>query len=218
MGGMHGFGIIEREELSYHHKWELRVHGISHVLAVPGGGRFSLESLEPAQYLELGYYERWLQGRINTLLAASAITQEELDAAVEKYLKNPTQALPADDPKRYEEALHVNAERRMKAGAEVEEEESFLQAEFSVGDWVIAKTIHPKGHTRLPRYVRGRRGKVITVYRPQKFQDDEPMSDQVGPQTMYAVRFDGKELWGKSAEVNSWVVLDMWEAYLEDKV
>tara|TARA_Y100000590_G_scaffold262348_1_gene294415 strand:+ start:243 stop:410 length:168 start_codon:yes stop_codon:yes gene_type:complete len=32
---------------------------------------------------------------------------------------------------------------------------------------------------------------------------------------MYAVKFDGKEVWGASAEPNSSVVLDAWEAYLE---
>ena len=35
---------------------------------------------------------------------------------------------------------------------------------------------------------------------------------------MYAVRFDGVELWGDQAETNSSVVLDMWESYLEEEV
>ncbi|MBT4609208.1 MAG: nitrile hydratase subunit beta, partial [Gemmatimonadetes bacterium] len=69
-----------------------------------------------------------------------------------------------------------------------------------------------------PRYVRGRRGTVILRYRPQGFQDDEPIDGFDGPQPMYAVRFDGVELWGDQAETNSSVVLDMWESYLEEEV
>jgi nitrile hydratase len=35
------------------------------------------------------------------------------------------------------------------------------------------------------------------------------------PEPVYAVRFDGVELWGDSAEPNSAVYIDMWESYLE---
>ena len=32
---------------------------------------------------------------------------------------------------------------------------------FRVGDRVRARTVHKAGHTRLPRYVRGRLGKIV---------------------------------------------------------
>ena len=214
MGGMHGFGPIERDELSYHEDWEVRVHGISSALAAPGGGRFSLESLEPAIYLGSSYYERWLQARINTLLAAEIMTHQEFDDAVAHYRANPEAAPPADDPARYEEAREAMAAKRRQAPDAVRPELS-QNPGFAVGDRVVAKTAHPEGHTRLPRYVRGRSGEVIAGYRRQGFQDDEPMGDQAGLQFVYAVRFDGQELWGDQAERNSSVVLDMWEAYIE---
>jgi nitrile hydratase len=221
MGGMHGFGPIERDELSYHDEWEARVHGISNAMAAPGGGRFSLESLDPAEYLGSSYYTRWLLARINTLLAAGTITQQEFDAAVAKYRANPDSEFPSDDETAYKEAQEAVRERRKKAGDPTfppgsgsGSSERSLEAKLGVGDQVVAKTIHPDGHTRLPRYVRGRAGEVIRIYRPQGFQDDEPLSDHSGPQPMYAVRFDGKELWGDQAEANSSVVLDMWESYL----
>jgi nitrile hydratase beta subunit len=212
MGGMRGFGPIERDELSYHDEWEVRVHGISSVMVAPGGGRYSLESLDPADYLGSSYYKRWLLARINTLLEAGTITRKEYDSAVARYRDNPSAPLPADDLKRYEEAREVFRANRKKRDTLPAPE-----AVFAVGDRVVAKTIHPEGHTRLPRYVRGRAGRVISIYRPQGFQDDEPIGDNLGQQTMYAVRFEGEELWGKSAEANSSVVLDMWEAYLEEK-
>lgn len=222
MGGMHGFGPIERDELSYHDEWEVRVHGISNAMAAPGGGRFSLESLEPAAYLGSSYYKRWLLARINTLLNTGVITQAEFDAAVTKYEEDPSAPLPEDKAEVYEKTLDEIRQTRQKKGDPTFPPGSGGDAEskkvgplFSVGDVVVARTVHPEGHTRLPRYVRGRKGEVISIYRPQGWQDDEPMSDHVGAQTMYAVRFEGEELWGKSAEANSSVVLDMWEAYLE---
>ena len=89
MGGMHGFGPIERDELSYHEQWEVRVHGISSAIAAPGGGRFSLESLDPAVYLGSSYYKRWLLARISTLRAAGTITADEFSEAVAKFAADP---------------------------------------------------------------------------------------------------------------------------------
>ena len=35
------------------------------------------------------------------------------------------------------------------------------------------------------------------------------------PQPVYSVRFDGRELWGESAEPGHTVAIDLWESYLE---
>ena len=32
---------------------------------------------------------------------------------------------------------------------------------FKPGDRIVGKNIHPKGHCRLPRYVRGKRGEIV---------------------------------------------------------
>ncbi len=211
MGGMHGFGPVDpASEDPYHEQWEVRVHAISTALAAPGGGRFALESLSPEVYLASSYYERWLQARVNTLVAHGYITQQELDVTLDRYRQDPAARLPADDPARYKIALAETGSRGQKDVESVDP-----VARFGTGDQVLVKTTHPKGHTRLPRYVRGKPGKVIRVYRAQGFQDGEPMSDHTGTQPMYAVWFDGLELWGDHAEANSSVVLDMWEAYLQ---
>ena len=221
MGGMHGFGPVDRDEASYHEEWEVRVHGISNALAAPGGGRYSLESLDPAEYLGSSYYKRWLLARIKTLQEHGKITQEELDAAITKFEADPNTEMPEDDPEEYERAAEAVKEARKKAGDSSfppgagPDTEASDAPRFKVGDRVVAKTIHPIGHTRLPRYVRGRVGEVISLYRPQGFQDHAPIDGRAGTQPMYAVRFDGRELWGDQAEPNSTVVLDMWESYLE---
>ena len=67
MGGMHGFGPIQREEEEsvFHASWEGRVFGIvqalgPHGIHDPHGLRFAIESMELAKYLASSYYERWL--------------------------------------------------------------------------------------------------------------------------------------------------------------
>lgn len=67
MGGTRGHGhvVVEVDEPVYHERWEGRVHGMMRRLL--GAGLFNLdqfrhvvERLPAAQYLQFGYYQRWL--------------------------------------------------------------------------------------------------------------------------------------------------------------
>jgi nitrile hydratase len=67
VGGMHGFGPIERApgELPFHAEWEARVFALNRVLMQRGlynldQFRAAVEEIEPTQYLGMSYYERWL--------------------------------------------------------------------------------------------------------------------------------------------------------------
>jgi hypothetical protein len=80
VGGMHGFGAIEREadEPPFHAEWEARVFALNRVLILRGlysldEFRAAAEELEPARYFSLSYYERWLAA-IETLLARRGTT------------------------------------------------------------------------------------------------------------------------------------------------
>ncbi len=85
---------------------------------------------------------------------------------------------------------------------------------FAVGVAVVTRNVHPPGHTRLPRYARGRRG-VITAYRGcHVFPDTNAHDLGEQPQHVYSVRFDSRELWGETGEPNQHVYLDLWESYL----
>ncbi len=86
---------------------------------------------------------------------------------------------------------------------------------FAKGDSVRARNMNPFGHTRLPRYVRGRRGTIDRVHGVHDFQDATPPGTKAQPQPVYCVRFDANELWGESAEPRESVYVDMWESYLE---
>ena len=214
MGGMHGFGPVEREENEpvFHHEWEGRAFALRVVtpVPIPGGARHHIEAMDPLHYLQSSYYEKWLHARVRGLIDSGVMTIEELQAREALYRDRPDTPLPRrDDPARVEKVLadlrtHRSPRRSVKA-----------QPQFGVGDPVRALNLHPPGHTRLPRYIRGRRGVVARFYGFQDVQDAQPPGVSGDPQAVYAVRFSASELWGDAAQANSTVFIDMWEGYLE---
>ena len=93
--------------------------------------------------------------------------------------------------------------------------ETGARPRFAPGDPVITRTIHPRGHTRLPRYARGKRGVIHRLHGVHVFPDSNAHGLGEQPQPLYSVRFEARELWGDTAEPNQWVHIDLWESYLE---
>ena len=221
MGGMHGFGPIEIEpdEPVFHAPWEGRVLAICRKLTVPvpGGMRNNIERLAPAEYLRSSYYEKWLHARIKGLVDAGVITAEELAKKLARYGDDPDAPLPvaADADADSGQQPPTAGPMAIWSGQE-DSADAPAPPRFAVGDQVRAKQIYPAGHTRLPRYIRGKIGRVFKTYRPQTLQDAEPVDGASRPQAVYAVKFSGDQLWGAAAEANSCVLLDMWESYLEE--
>lgn len=67
MGGAEGFGPVDPTDdgAPFHADWEARVHALQGALLRngvfgPDEFRDAIERIEPARYLELSYYERWL--------------------------------------------------------------------------------------------------------------------------------------------------------------
>ena len=85
---------------------------------------------------------------------------------------------------------------------------------FAVGARVRARTIHPSGHTRLPRYVRGHCGVVVALRGAHVFADSHARGAGEDPRWLYTVRFDGRTLWGDDGSADA-VHVDCWEPYLE---
>jgi nitrile hydratase len=90
-----------------------------------------------------------------------------------------------------------------------------LAAKFKAGDAVAAKNVNPLGHTRLPRYVRGRRGVVDRDHGVFIFPDAHAAGQGKKPQHVYAVRFTARELWGPEASARDSVYVDLWDDYLD---
>jgi nitrile hydratase subunit beta len=86
---------------------------------------------------------------------------------------------------------------------------------FAVGALVVARNINPIGATRLPRYVRGKHGTVERDYGVFVFPDSNAARLGPSPQHLYSVRFAALELWGRDANPNDSVRLDLWEDYLD---
>jgi nitrile hydratase len=90
-----------------------------------------------------------------------------------------------------------------------------MKPRFATGDTVRARNVHPTGHTRLPRYVRGRSGVIECDHGAHVFPDSNARFQGENPQTLYTVRFAARELWGEVANPMDAVNLDLWEDYLD---
>lgn len=86
---------------------------------------------------------------------------------------------------------------------------------FAVGERVRMRNIHPKGHTRLPRYVRGHVGEIVAYRGSFVFPDTEAHHEGENPQHMYAVKFDARELWGEDAPDKQTLCLEIFEDYMD---
>jgi nitrile hydratase len=218
LGGMHGFGPIELDpedqavnrtgQPHFHQAWEGRVAGMMLPLLIQGwfnidAFRHGIERLGPAFYLQSHYFERWRHSVADNLLCAGVLEEGELEARVQALREGraPANAAPLPPPPQPAEPGFVR---------EIEAAPLFAQ-----GDPVRAGSFHGTGHTRLPRYARGRRGRVERVHPGFVFPDTQAHGLGENPQYLYGVAFPGVELWGDDAEPGLVVNLDLFESYLE---
>ena len=212
LGGMHGFGAVlhEPDEPPFHADWERRVLAITLAMGATGQwnidmSRAARESLPPAQYLSSSYYEIWFEGLRKLLLDAHLVTAEEIEEGKSRAAAAPLARVLMGD--QVAAALSRGSRSDRQPGDE---------ARFAVGDLVRARQINPPTHTRLPRYCRGKRGRIIALHGAHSFPDTNALGRGEQPQWLYTVRFDAAELWGPDTTAAS-VCVDCWEAYLEHR-
>ena len=203
MGGMDGFEVVEREanEPVFHADWERRMFALASALpfTVPFDDdhlRREIERIPPVDYLRSTYYELWYKA-ISRLLEEHGV----FAAAAFQRVGPPVSA------DRVEAVIHAGASTRMPDSGAV--------ARFKPGDRVVARNIHPTGHTRLPRYARGKAGVIHCNHGVFSFADSNARGDGPSPQYLYAVGFAARELWGADAPTADKVYLDLWDDYLE---
>jgi nitrile hydratase len=217
LGGMHGFGPVvpEPDEPVFHAAWERRAFGLT--LAMSAWGRWNLdmsrsvrEQMPPADYLATSYYEHWLFGLERLLVDHGFLAPDELAR-----VRRGEPAEVPNAPTVQDGALGPEDVPRMldrRRGARLDDA---VPPAFQVGQWVRARNIHPIGHTRVPRYVRGRRGVVAIDHGVFIFPDTHAAGEGKKPQHVYSVRFAAQELWGPAASARDSVYVDLWDDYLE---
>ena len=215
MGGLQGFGPVrpEANEPLFHADWERRALGLTLAMGASGQWNIDLsraarESLPPAQYLSSSYYEIWLAALEKLMLERGLLSADELAGG-------------APQPGAPPHVLRVLRAHEVDAGLAAgspAERPARQPARFALGQRVRARNLHPAGHTRLPRYVRGHVGTVALVHGAHLYPDrhaahPRPPFDQT-PEWLYTVVFEGRELWGDAAEAGQQVSVDAWEPYL----
>ena len=208
MGGMDGFGpvISEQNEPVFHAEWERRMYALANLLMRAAQVnldefRHAIERIPPARYLASSYYERWVAAAETVLVEHGVVTREELlakqDAAVDPRLIANGVATQGPAPVKDRSAKRPP------------------RARYAKGDRVRARNLNPPGHTRLPRYVRGKAGVIERDWGVFVFPDTNAHHAGTKPQHCYSVSFEARELWGKSASGRERLYIDLWEDYLE---
>lgn len=217
VGGSHGFGpvIAEPDEPVFHEEWERHVFAIllgclAQGLATGNENRYAMERMGNLRYLNTSYYEHWLIAIESLVVEKGIVSREELDQRLDSADRGETDFSRADT----RDELARRLLRIIREGESPRRDIDRLP-QFRIGDRVRTRNEHPVGHTRLPRYARGRIGTVIAFHGNFVFADSDAMKSGENPQPLYTVAFTGHELWGAATETGVLVNLDLWEEHLE---
>ena len=216
MGGMHGFGPldVQADAMPFHEEWEGRMFALNCALLAATGmpldtARNGIEQLPPGDYLTQPYFGRWLYAMCRSLVESGVFTPEQMKLIEQGKAPELPVMQAAEGSSTTASGLGL-ALRGVSPKREISEE-----AVFKVGESVRARVTHQPGHTRMPRYVRGRQGVVVADRGGHVFPDTNALGLGENPQRLYSVRFGAQELWGESANARDSVTLDLWESYLE---
>jgi nitrile hydratase subunit beta len=206
MGGMQDMGPIrpEKNEGVFHAAWERRMFAL--FVAVADYNRYQIERFPAADYLRMSYYERWLTSLSERLIILGLATSAEIESG---------KAIGGTITGRH--VLSVAEVAAMIVPASDSSATVTATAHFQAGQRVRARNINPVGHTRLPRYARGKLGTIEHVSDIEELEDTDAQGNRLGnkPQNVYSVRFTARELWGEEANSRDSVYVDLWEDYLE---
>lgn len=211
LGGQMGFGPIapETDEPVFHADWERRAMALT--MCAGGMGHWSIdesrharESLPPAEYYRSSYYEIWTAALEHLLLRHGFVTPADLAAG--------TPVDPSPTPRR---VLDVAGVATLLARGSPTSRPLAQRPKFAAGAAVRTRNMHPRGHTRLPRYARGRLGTIAAVHEAFVFPDSRARNLGENPEFLYTVAFPATELWGADGDPSSTVSIDAFESYLE---
>lgn len=208
LGGRPGQGAVvpEAEGDLFHAAWEPRALALT--LAMGATRAWNLDASRAARetlpdYAALSYYQVWIAGLEKLLRERGMLGAAEVAAG--------RALLPPVPVPRVLAAGDVDAV--LAAGAPTERPVT-AAARWQVGDRVRARAEVPDHHTRLPAYVRGKRGTIERAHGMHVFADAHALGLGEQPQWLYTVVFDATELW-PDARPGHEVSIDAWEPCLE---
>jgi nitrile hydratase subunit beta len=211
MGGQQGMGPVEYEknEPVFHAPWEGRIYALNRAMRAwrkwsIDTDRHALELLPPVDYLRMSYYERWVGRLAAQVVRYGLVSKEEMESG--KASPGATKANPA-----FTLATSAGWLSRGIASSQ----DSKIRPLFKVRQRVRARNLNPAGHTRLPRYARGKTGVIVRDHGVYIFPDTNAHFQGEKRQHVYSVRFAARELWGENASPRDSVYLDLWDDYLE---
>lgn len=214
LGGMHGFGpvpIVEGEYV-FKYDWQRRSFALAQALAGPAAycadmHRYKIEQIPALDYLQMDYFEKWAIATSELLKDAGLANQEELASGVKQFDVD----LALHTPSSAEGLIAALA-----SGVEMDFPASNRVALFASGQSIRVSTRSQIGHTRVPRYVRGKVGKIIRNNGVFQFADAVAVGCGTNEQHCYTVSFTARDLWSETPrDCTDSIYLDLAEAYLE---
>jgi len=210
MGGMHGFGPVDRQnDYVFRADWQRRAFGVVEALAgvIPFTAdehRQAIERISADEYLRRDYFEKWVMALETLLLDAGLVNTDELASGQKEFdVESPNPTSPRDLVDAYIQGAPLVFPLESKP------------PRFEAGQKVRVTSDSPSTHSRVPRYVRGRIGTIEQDVGVFQFADAVAAGKGQCPQHCYSVSFSPVHLWGKNAEANEMMLVDLWEAYLE---
>ena len=210
LGGREGFGPIPfKDDIEpFHGHWETRAFAMLQSSRGDSGWsidwfRLCRELIPPAQYLARSYFDHWLLILSAQMIDAGYITLEELKTGASTFKRSPASApVTAEGARAY-----VRTPRSFAV-------EDDRPSRFSAGDRVRTHTFGHSGHIRLPFYVRGRVGTVLSHHGSHILPDASARGEHKGSH-LYTVGFAASDLWPEAKGRTDLVFVDLWEDYLE---
>ncbi|MGC3939362.1 nitrile hydratase subunit beta [Roseobacter sp. EG26] len=214
MGGRYGDGPVvpEPESDIFHEEWHKRALAVTLAAGAHGAwnidvSRHARERLAPTDYARFSYYEKWMAGLADLLVAKALVSVEELAGSD-----------PVPSPKAGTTLKVENVSAVLAKGGPADRP-SDIAPTFNPGDAVktrrlAANILVDGGHTRLPAYAAGATGRILRYHGTHILPDSSAHGLGEAPEPLYAVVFPASELWAHPENPADEVVLDLWQSYL----
>lgn len=211
VGGRQGFGPIEVTESDppFPTEWEARAFGITKSVTSASDYstdkfRFTREQLPPLEYLTTPYFEQWMRGTMAMLVGSGLVTAKELATG---HSDGTTTSEGVGLPKTAQDAQDATTTAVKYDGP------YDGKLAFASGDRVMISMNAPRGHTRLPQYIRGRIGRVVAYHGAHGVPEDNVKNVKTF-EPLYAIAFGLGDLFDEHQGSTDQINVEIWERFL----